>query len=288
MEKLVEIMPVRNEGWILGFSLRAALMWADQVVLLNHASTDNTEDIIKEVAAEHPGRVYYANSFDDVWKEMAHRQTLLEMARTLGATHIATVDADEVVTGHCIGMFREHTLLCDTDFSQLRWIHLWRDENHYRFDGRWRTQFATTGFRDNPKYCWRTREGYDHHHRAPFNATTYRHLISEGFLSGLMHFQHVNWRRLLAKQAWYQMIEVTRWPGREPVEATRSKYEKTVDERGAVLAEVPWENWFGPYKHLLKYLDLNAEPWQDAKVKEMYSADPAKFKGLNLFGVEHA
>ena len=287
MEKLVEIMPVRNEGWILGFSLRAALMWADQVVLLNHNSTDNTEQIIKDVAAENPGRVYYCNCMDAVWKEMAHRQTLLEMARTLGATHIATVDADEVVTGHCIEMFRHTTLHCDTDFSQLRWLHLWRSVDHVRTDGTWRNQYATTGFRDNPKFGWHTRDGYDHHHRAPFNGVTYRRLITEGFASGLMHFQHVNWRRLLAKQAWYQMIEVTRWPDREPVPTTRAKYEKTVNEEGRTLASAP-HAWFEPYRHLLKYLDLDTPPWQEAVVKEMYTADPMKFHGLNLFGVERA
>jgi glycosyltransferase involved in cell wall biosynthesis len=50
--KIVTIMPVRNEAWCLGLTARAALMWCDELVILDHASTDRTAEIASEIAGE--------------------------------------------------------------------------------------------------------------------------------------------------------------------------------------------------------------------------------------------
>ena len=55
--KIVATIPVRNEDWCLGLTLRALLRWVDSVVVLDHASTDGTREILAEVDAEHPGRL---------------------------------------------------------------------------------------------------------------------------------------------------------------------------------------------------------------------------------------
>lgn len=96
--QLTGLMLARNESWACGLSARAALMWCDRLVALNHASTDGTGRILAEVGAEHPGRVTILNEPDPVWYEMAYRQRLLDAARAEGATHCAIVDADEVLT----------------------------------------------------------------------------------------------------------------------------------------------------------------------------------------------
>ncbi|HXO41397.1 MAG TPA: glycosyltransferase, partial [Thermoanaerobaculia bacterium] len=56
--KLVGMMPVRNEDWVLGLSLRAALLFLDEVVVLDHGSSDGTPELLASIAAEHPGRVH--------------------------------------------------------------------------------------------------------------------------------------------------------------------------------------------------------------------------------------
>ena len=40
--KLICLMPARNEDWIIGLSARAALMWCDELIVMDHASTDRT------------------------------------------------------------------------------------------------------------------------------------------------------------------------------------------------------------------------------------------------------
>ena len=92
--KLVALTPVRNESWVLGASLRSTLLWCDHVVVLNHASNDNTAGIIYDVSEEFPGKVTALSEPDPVWKEMDHRQRLLRIGREIGGTHFALVDAD--------------------------------------------------------------------------------------------------------------------------------------------------------------------------------------------------
>jgi len=87
-------MAARNEDWILGMTARAALMWLDELVILDHASTDDTVGIIAKVAHDHPKRVCYLHERDPVWEEMRHRQRMLDAAREHGATHICYIDAD--------------------------------------------------------------------------------------------------------------------------------------------------------------------------------------------------
>jgi glycosyltransferase involved in cell wall biosynthesis len=103
---LTAIMPARNEGWVIGLSARAALKWCDALVVLDHASTDDTPELLESLAKEYPGRVYTISVDDPSWPEMAHRQQLLEFARAIGSTHIAPVDADEVLAGEMLPIVR--------------------------------------------------------------------------------------------------------------------------------------------------------------------------------------
>ena len=104
--KIVGLMTVRNEDWILGLTLRAAMLVVDEMIVLDHASRDRTRAIIEEVAGEWPGRLHYRREDDPVWREAAIRQRLLEEGRELGATHFWVVDADEMVTGDLVPFIR--------------------------------------------------------------------------------------------------------------------------------------------------------------------------------------
>src|ERR1700683_1376879 len=91
--RLIAILPVRNEDWCLGLSLRAMLMFCDEVIVGLHACTDASAKIVADVLFEEPGRITWTEHRDPIWSEMAHRQALLDIARERGATHIAIVDA---------------------------------------------------------------------------------------------------------------------------------------------------------------------------------------------------
>lgn len=299
--KLVGLMPVRNEQWCLGLSLRAALMWLDEIVVLNHASTDGTVDILSDLQFEHPGRVHLISVPEKTWAEMSHRQATLELARHKGATHIAMIDADEVLTGNLLGpcawsdspsrvsQMIEVTPVGST--LQLPWLALPRSIKTYLISGVWGPgQQVSMAFKDQPEAHWTARNGYDFHHRNPMGLPPGRFSAPlRQAQGGIMHLQFLSERRLRAKQALYQATEVLRWPGRQSPSELATMYGRAVyesDPKKNAFAPIP-QQWWDPYEHLMKYLDLSdSEPWQETELKNLIAEHGrAKFAGLDLFEV---
>ncbi len=282
--KLIGIMPARNEEWVLSASLRAALMWCDEMVVLDHASTDGTRAIINKVAAEHLHRVGLADVPEPRWSEMAHRQTLLEMARMRGATHIAIIDADEILTGNLLPTIRSWIqVLQPGQTLQVGMLAMWRSLDHYRVgDSIWAGRFdLTLAFADAPQLSWKAADGYDHHHREPYGSVKLPPRLLDG---GVMHLQWASWRRLKAKHARYKMDERLKYPDKSVAEIDRM-YSLALDERGLELDRVPVE-WWAPYTHLRQYIDLYVEPWQERQCRDWMAEHGAeRFKELDLFGV---
>ncbi len=282
--KLVGVMPARNEEWIIGASLRAALMWCDEVVVLNHASTDRTQEIVEKVSAESNARVWYSQDHTPRWSEMEHRQLLLDVARSRKATHIAIVDADEILTGNLLPNIRNYIeLLQPGETLQTGMLAMWRSLDYYRTgESIWANRHdLTLAFADAPDLAWRTTNGYDHHHREPHGS--FRRPIGP-LTGGVMHLQWCSWRRLKAKHARYKMDERLKYP-QKPVSQIDSMYSMALDERGLKVDLVP-ESYWKPYEHLRKYIDLEAEPWQEQQCRT-WAAEHGKekFAGLDLFGV---
>lgn len=288
---LVGLTLARNEEWILGLSLRAALMWLDAVVVLNHASTDRTADIIADIDRENPDRLVVLEEPEGTWTEMAHRQRCLEAARKIGGTHMVYIDADEILTGNLLDRIGgKIESLRPQDQLNVPWLHLWRGIDQFREkDGSVQANsWVTVAWQDRSGYHWEARKGYDFHQRDPMGPRGYAikwpPVWNEG---GIMHLQHVRWRHLLAKQALYKMTEVIRWPGRDSVMAVDRRYNYAVGEWNLNTSPVPAE-WWKPYEHLMQYLDVDEtrEPWQEKVCKQMWEQYGEKrFRGLDLFEI---
>lgn len=291
-------MPVRNEDWILGLSARAVLMWADDLIIGLHACADESAQIAEAVQSEHPGRVTIVQHTDPVWTEMAHRQRLLEEARALGATHVAIVDADEVLTANLIPDVRGYFERTPPgSILQIPWLCLRGSINRYHATGVWSEQMVSTGFPDLPDLHWSSagRGGYDFHNRHPMGRYMQPWPVRRG---GLLHLQFVSGRRLRAKQAKYKCDELLRWPGREPdqVRAVNERYNLAVygvtspvpgweETLESSLALVPAEWWDG-YSHLMQHLNPHETPWQESVVKQLIECHPKELAGLDLFGLD--
>lgn len=321
--KIVGLMAARNEDWCLGLTARAALMWLDGLIILDHASTDRTAEIIKEVCKEFPDRVFALREDDPVWEEMRHRQLMLKCARVeklkdveWKATHICYIDADEILTGDLVfgppsdpaytcvirGLFNS---IPPNSILQIPWLALRGSIGQVHTSGPWADgQNASLGFLDDPRLHWSSeaRGGYDFHHRQPMGKplVPWTPLGARGTRqSGLMHLQFVNVRRLRAKQSWYKIQEMLRWPGREPnqVHAVNQRYNLAVyglydpvrgwqERRQASLGPVPMEQWWKPYEHLMKYFHPHEIPWQEAEVRRAIAEHGPELSGLDLFGLE--
>lgn len=279
---LVALMLAKNEQGFIGVSSRVALKWCDNLVVLNHASTDHTQAILDEVSEEHPGRVTVIHSNDAGWPEMHHRHRTLEAARAEGATHIAIVDADEVLVGSSVASVRSSIeKLQSGQYVFTRMHAMWRSIHQYRDDNSvWSNQKGLVfAFKDSPELCWKPRGDYQYHNRPPSGSR-------EGhfFDGGIMHLQFSNWSRLIAKHAWYKIIERVQYPD-IPISKIEAKYNKAPDEAGIRFSPAP-VHWWGPHEDLHRYFEPDTQPWQAEEAKRLYiQHGPEMFRGLSLFGV---
>ncbi len=282
--RLIGLIPVRNEEYILGLTLRALFIWCDFVVVLDHRSSDKTPDILDEVLREYPNRLHCITVVDEQWEEMKHRQMLLDCARFHQATHIAMVDADELLTADISYAVRELiSELPKGAIMQLPWLCLRGGLERVHNSGMWGRGMASMAFVDERHWHWKAQgaEQYDFHHRHPFGGPCVPWTPVQDRESGLMHLQFVDERRLRAKQFLYQLTERLRWPNRKMADYAGTVY---AHQNAPTDAPVPRE-WFAGYEHLLKYLDMHAEPWQLAECRRLIAEHAGIEKGLDDFGV---
>jgi len=315
--KLIGLMPVRNEDWILGLTARAALMWCDALVFFMHACNDGSSSIVQDLRREYgDSRIHYLDAIhyhsgavdatDPTWHEMAHRQALLDAARSQDATHIVTIDADELLTGNLLteirpmieGLGPGEILRLPWLATTMNWLEGWAWPGYY-VEGPWAGPLLTMAFKDDPRFHWsaEVRDGYDFHRRHPLVKGGSESYITFnepewawGEKGGILHLQFMDGFRLLSKQALYQMTEVIRWPGRKTPKELAEMY-------GAAVYGTIWSKfkkrlcdpeWLQPYQELLGYLKLQANVpfWQFEECQRLWAEHgPEKFAGLDLFGV---
>lgn len=295
--KLVGLMPVRNEAWVLGLSARVALMWCDALVIMNHASTDGTSEILCDLVQDNDyrDRLTILN-IGGPWDEMEHRQYMLAQARMNRATHIALVDADEILTGNLLqseipDWWKLQTAAQDYRLMQLPGYNLRGGIGQYHANGIWGKRWFSLAFKDCPELHW---SGDRFHHREPMGKTlaNYRP-IAQG-QGGVMHLWGASERRLKAKHALFAMTERLRWPEKSIAEINRMYGWAIHGEPGHPSFGTPetWtynqvpESWWAPYAHLMKYLDVDAEPWQEDEVRKLVVEHGKEaFQCLDLFGL---
>lgn len=282
--KLIGLMPVRNEDWILGLSARAALMWCDELCVLLHSCSDNSWTIACDIWADTNRRLHAWHVDDFQWFEMKHRQLLLDKGRERGGTHFALIDADEILTGNMLPYIREWAEgVPDTYIGMILSRPLLNGISQYVTDGMLSRCSHSVIFKDSPRWHWAAREGgYDLHQRHPMGHPFFPHTWTEP--GGVMHLQFASRRRLLAKQFLYQITERLRWPDRSVSQILKT-YEPTVEESlSPRTADVPF-SWWEAYTHLLQYLHVDREPWQEGECRRLLKEHPGIEAGLNDFGL---
>lgn len=285
--KLINILPVHNEAWILGVSLRALLRFCDEVIVLLHACTDRSEEIAIEVAREY-GRVVILEEAGAAWDEMSHRHRLLLTARGHGATHVATFDADEILTGNLLPDIRDSIeRLAPRNVLELPGYNLRGGINRYHANGTWGNRWFSAAFADDRRLGW---NGDQFHHRHPMGPVVMRKFHQQGS-GGIMHLWGASERRLVARHKKYKLVEALRWPNKSRAYIDYLYNLAIKGQPGEPpscwrFADVP-ETWWEPYADLMRYLDLDAVPSQESECRQLIADHGIeRFAGLDLFGVE--
>jgi hypothetical protein len=161
-------MLARNEDWCIGLTARAALLWLDHLVILDHASDDGTHDILVQLWREYGDRITLLREADPVWHEMKYRQSMLDEARKLKAKHIVVIDADEILSGNLIESMPLRIKELPAKYSlEPPWVGIRGSIHRYHANGIWGTNWVSLAFKDSPHLFWRSQNGYDFHHRRP-------------------------------------------------------------------------------------------------------------------------
>lgn len=278
--RIIALMVLRNESWILGASLRAVTKWCDGAAIFLDRCTDATSDIVRQVSQEHPEFEMMTNSNEDGehWDEMDHRQINLEDARRMGGTHFAIVDADEILTHNNLGKVRGwFEGLEDGQVLDVPMIAPWKSLEYFSPATR---GIITLGWKDQPGmgFAPRGEEKYHHHNRPPHGLTGRVPVDCEG---GVFHLQWAHWDRLIHKHRHYMLTERLRW--NYSAEEINEKYH-WFDKPPHGMDLLPVRpSWWGMWQK--KSINLKAPVWYEHECKRLVKQHGAeRFQDLDLFG----
>jgi cytochrome c-type biogenesis protein CcmH/NrfG/glycosyltransferase involved in cell wall biosynthesis len=285
MPKIVGLVPGRNEAPRLRFCLRALARYTDAIVYLDDCSEDDSVEVVKSLAAEcRVERILRK----DAWHldEPGDRNRLLQAGREIGGTHFVCVDADEAFTANCSDddyLRKLITALLPGDQIAVNWIQLWRDFRQYRCDTSvWTWNYKGVIFCDDGQCSHNS--AFVHTPRVPGDLRGTVHRLS-GYSHGLMHFQFVNWRNLLVKQAWYRCLEHVRNP-QKAIAAINQQYGQSKDESGLGLRVAPAE-WLGGYPEFEPAAFHESEWWREKQVRKWFEQHGREFfKELDIWDID--
>ena len=286
--KIIGMMLARNEAWCIGLAARVALQWCDELVVLDHASTDGTREVVEQIKCEHPGRVTLVCEDHAPFNEAQFRQRLLDAARERSVTHGAIIDADEFLTANLL----KHARMLASQVhpgvtAYFPSVNPHDSMNRYRIDSAFATELKSVLFVDHPElsYC-AAPDGYHYHERAP-RATRPWAVKLENFQleGGIWHLHSISRRRLEVKAACYKVLERVHFPARHSADKLEEIYGWTL--RAAVKASATPKSWVEGYQGLIDaHLDLSVEPWQLQEMRRLMAAHPrVMFADLDLYGV---
>lgn len=242
MKKIV-VMPVKNEAWILEYTLSRLSLWADHIIVADQRSTDGS----KEMYGRFPKVLVLDNPAP--FHSSSVRKLLLDAARSFeGNNAIFSFDADEIPTGHIVedSFWAGVSSLRPGTGIEFLWLTLWRSPQRYRV-GRsvFAPQWKQFGFVDDRRMSYDTVGVInDHVSRIPQAAHQSLHRFE---LPKVLHYQFVNWDRTVSKQVYYRMSE---WVQREQSFLVsvkiNLKYFPSKDEHGLEVKPVPTD-WLQAY-----------------------------------------
>jgi len=271
--RIIALMPVRNEGWIIERTLRTLATFCDCIIVADQRSTDDTRTILAEFASkvrmiENPEQFHCTRV----------RWRLLDTAREFhGNNFILLADADEIFTVSLTdqNVLNELTDIVPGTAIEVPWIQLWRSASFWRRDDSvWSNRWIAAGFRDDRlvKYGSIINPN-DHNGRIPLC----REIIRFPKVK-LLHYQFVLFERMRSKQCWYRVSEVMEY-GLSRDNEINCYYQVTRDERRLHLEPAPAEWTAGWQARGIDLKNFEEAPlyWYDVEVLRCFREKGAAY-----------
>lgn len=274
--KIIVITPIKNEAWILDEFLSAVSIYADHIIVSDHASTDNSIRI-----AESFTKATVIKTKFEKFAESERRDELLTAARAFGENNlILSIDADEFLTPNLITPESLGELKSQPIGTRFH-VPLWNVKPG--FNRYWTPGLTPIGFVDDGS----NHPGKDaiHFPRIPQKSGAPALELSQG---GLLHLQFIQWDRMMSKHRWYQVWETINFPAKSPVEIFRRYDHMNILPKSAFLDLEPshLENYREMGVDLKSLEDAERVFWWDAEVENLLSKHGIqKFRFLDLKGL---
>lgn len=200
--KVITLVPVKNESWILNFSLKNFSLFSDEILVLDDAS----EDISVAVASTHPKVTVIPYKDNEPHVNMSKRRSaLLEAGRSSGGTHFVCLDADEIVSDVLSeNIKQELAILSPGQKLLLPWILINRSGEDFVYSKEYEDNYKDFAFCDDGKVGFVDRALSEE--RTPGSNDSAKKLSFEK--GCVYHFQNIPFKRNQYKQAWYRCNEL--------------------------------------------------------------------------------
>ena len=256
--KIIVLMPVKNEAWILPMSLKAASVWADRIIVSDQGSVDGS----KEIARSFPKVLLIENEELKDFNEYKMREPLIRAARDLeGMGNIlVALDADELLTPFFDSIDFEHW----QQLPQGTIIQFFGGNISPNFENYWSLNHQNFGYIDDGRTF---QTGLIHVPRL-FTPDEDETNVYECKELGVMHFQYVDWERMKSKHRWYQCYERVHFPKKSAVEIYRRYHHMYNPNILTTKFPNSWKENYGVCGVDITAWNKEKIYWWDYKVKE--------------------
>jgi glycosyltransferase involved in cell wall biosynthesis len=260
--KIIALVPVRNEAWVLEHSLACWSGFCDVVIVNDQMSTDAT----REICRRFPKVVLLESKPADVVSRLPQqaRWRLLDAARNYdGHNLLWCTDADELTPPSIARRFFEQHEgdLAPRRVIECRFYNLWDSLAKYRQDlSYYGPLWKPMGFVDDRVVDYPRGDVRPlHEPRMPIEAGTDA-LKADGL--PILHLQWTMWNRNQTKQAWYRCIDFM--DKRMTAAEVNAFYSVTLREIYVHTEPVPQE-WLADVT--LPDASVDRQPaWQEAEI----------------------
>jgi glycosyltransferase involved in cell wall biosynthesis len=260
------LTPVKNEAWILERFLQCASLWADHIIIADQYSDDGSLEIAKRFS-----KVMIVQNPSPLFNEPERQNILIEAARKFASPRLLiTLDADEFLTPNFSDNSEWETVL-QAPSGTVVYFRLANIKPNMRQYWSPPTEFPW-GFIDDGS-MHRGRMIHSPRIPVPDKAAVIKLRQIQ-----VMHYQYVDWARMLSKHRWYQCWERLNNPGRSAVNIYRQYHHMDAIKSRDLQPIHSW--WFEGYReHGIDMTSIPIEPpyrW-DSEVLEYMTRFGARY-----------
>ncbi|HXI28978.1 MAG TPA: glycosyltransferase [Vicinamibacterales bacterium] len=275
--KVIALVPVKDEAWVLPQALAALSAFADVVIVADQNSADTSREICRSFP-----KVVLIESAESRTCTRARWQ-LLDAARGYdGCNLLWSTDADELVSPSAVSAFveRRRDALKPGTVVQCQYIHLWNGFGDYRvFDTKYGPQWKELALVDDRRMDWNRANVLSlHEPRVPIDGASGTVRADE---VAVLHLQWLLGRRTQSRQAWYRCRE---WLDGRSAPEINERYAATLPTPSARTSPVP-DAWIRD----LTMPDLAAdreESWTDRDLRRWFGEHgPEHFEPLEIWHI---